>query len=237
MTDEAIHDLLLRVEAKDRSTAAHTWRVVLYARAVAEAGGAPHERVELFGRAAAVHDVGKLVVPDAILQKPGRLTNEEFAVIKTHAAEGERILRELGERDPLVLGLVRHHHERLDGSGYPDGLRGDEIPLAARYFTVIDAFDAMTSVRPYRHDVGPQAAERALEELWNKAGAWYCPSALSLFDRVYHSGLVAWVLEYFNDDRPLPPPPLNSGAGLRPGAATHWPRVVTPARPGVRADR
>lgn len=199
-----VETLVTQIEAKDRLTAAHTWRVVLYARAMAETARLDDELVERITHAAALHDVGKLDVPDAILQKPGPLDKAEFEIIKTHASRGHERLRALGEVDELVLALVRHHHERMDGTGYPDGLAGERIPLVARHFAVIDTFDAMTSIRPYRNAVGPEAAERALTELMAHRGTWYCNESVDMFTSLYRSGALGWILEYCNDSCPLP---------------------------------
>jgi HD-GYP domain-containing protein (c-di-GMP phosphodiesterase class II) len=196
--------LVEKLERYDFLSAAHTWRVTLYARAVAEAAGFDHDGVDRFSLAAALHDVGKLDVPLHILQKPGRLTGDEFEAVKRHPVAGERRLRAMGVDDADLLALVRSHHERQDGAGYPDGLRGESIPRAARCFSVIDTFDALTSVRPYRADVGAAAAERALLELREGAGPRYCPDAVELFETVYRNGTVRWVLHHFNDAADLP---------------------------------
>lgn len=204
LSNETIGEILREVEAKDFSTAAHTWRVALYARAMAELGGAARENVERITLAAALHDVGKLDVPTGILQKPGRLTDDEFAIVRRHPETGYDRLMALGVDDQTVLDLVRHHHERWDGLGYPDRLTGQQTPLIARHFAVIDTFDALTSVRPYRHDVGPEAAERALEELHAGAGSRYALGSVELFDDLYRTGRIGWILEYFNDEADLP---------------------------------
>lgn len=196
--------LLAEIEQKDLATAAHTWRVVLYARAVAEARGLDPDTIERITVAAALHDIGKVDIPDAILKKPGRLTHEEFETIKLHTVYGHKRLVDMNVDDPVLLNLVRSHHERVDGSGYPDGLRGADIPVGPRYFSVIDSFDAMTSIRPYRQTVGESAADRAIEELREKSGTWYCPEAVDLFERVYRNGVVSWVLHYYNDACPAP---------------------------------
>src|SRR5690606_17859488 len=109
-----------------------------------------------------------------------------------------------GVEDQAVLNLVRHHHERIDGTGYPDGLKGEAISPAPRYFAVIDSFDAMTSLRSYRREVGEAAAEKALAELHVGAGTRYDAEAVELFDRLYRSGDLDWILHYFNDDRTMP---------------------------------
>ena len=114
-------------------------------------------------------------------------------------AFGYNRLIELGETDEVVLALVRSHHEHLDGTGYPDGLAGEAIPRPARIFAVIDAFDAMTSLRSYRSEVGHEAAKAALDELQSKAGTWYCPEAVEQFRRLYEAGKLDWILTYYND--------------------------------------
>ena len=142
MLDRDIVTALVRVvELKDHSTARHTWRVALYTQALAEAAGVPDDEIPRLMNAAVLHDIGKIDIPEAILAKPGRLTDDEFAIMKTHTVLGYDRLVRMGETDPLILSLVRSHHERLDGSGYPDGLRGEEISRAARYFAVIDSFE------------------------------------------------------------------------------------------------
>jgi HD-GYP domain-containing protein (c-di-GMP phosphodiesterase class II) len=150
---------------------------VLYTRALAERLGVDHATIQRLTLAAALHDVGKIDIPDGILMKPGRLTDDEFTVMRMHPLLGHERLLRMGEEDPVLLNLVRHHHERVDGTGYPDRLAGEAIPLGARFFSVVDTFDALTSVRPYRSDVGPEAAARAIEELERHSGIWYAAEA------------------------------------------------------------
>jgi HD-GYP domain-containing protein (c-di-GMP phosphodiesterase class II) len=199
MEAEAAAALVKAIELKDACTAAHTWRVVLYTRALAEELGLERGLIGRLTFAAALHDVGKIDVPDEILRKPGRLTEEEFEVIKGHTTLGHELMVRMEETDPVVLELVRHHHERVDGSGYPDGLRGEEIHIGARMFAVIDSFDAMTSVRPYRSEVGEEAVERGLRELEEGAGTRYDEGAVKVFTALYRSGKLGWIHEYFND--------------------------------------
>jgi len=204
MAPELVADLVRAIERKDFSTAAHTWRVVLYTRALAERLGVERDIIGHLTRAAALHDVGKIDIPSSILRKPGRLTPEEFEVIKAHTTLGYDRLVRLGEDDPRMLNLVRHHHERWDGLGYPDGLRGEDIPLGARYFSVIDAFDAMTSVRPYRREIGEEAAEEAIAEIERGIGTRYCEEPARAFIDLYRTGEIEWILHYVNDDAALP---------------------------------
>lgn len=204
MDADLIQALVGVLEAKDLSTAAHTWRVVLYTRALAEARAVDPATVTRLSYGAALHDVGKIEIPDEILQKRGPLTASERAVIETHAPLGHERLLRMDETDPLVLGLVRHHHERWDGTGYPDGLKGEAIPVGARYFAVIDAFDAMTSIRPYRTEVGDDAARRAIVELKAGIGTRYAPDTVESFTDLYETGRLSWILDYFNDRCPVP---------------------------------
>lgn len=204
MTPEIVQALLEAIGLKDQSTAAHTWRVVFYSRALAEEAGESRELIRSLTRAAALHDVGKLDVPTAVLAKNGPLTPDERRVVETHATLGHELLVRLGETDPVVLDLVRHHHERWDGGGYPDRLAGERIDPSARLFAVIDSFDAMTSVRPYRADVGERAAERAVAELHAGSGTRYWPRAVEMFCDLYRTGRLGWILDYFNDASDLP---------------------------------
>jgi putative two-component system response regulator len=147
---EAVVFALARaVEAKSPYTHGHAGRVRSYALALAEAVDvAPEDRV-LLGKGALLHDIGKISVPDAILEKPGRLTVEEYDLIKDHTRQGAHIVEPLHSmRD--VVPLIRWHHERLDGAGYPDGLRGDQLPHLVRILSVADVFDSLASDRPYR---------------------------------------------------------------------------------------
>lgn len=191
------------VEAKDQITAAHTWRVALYTQALAEAMSFDHATVRRMVRGAAIHDIGKIDIPRRILNKPGRLTEQEFAIIRQHPVLGYERLVRMGETDEIVLDLVRSHHERLDGSGYPDGLVGKLIPPAARMFAVVDAFDAMTSLRPYRRSDAPNCVRNALTELNRYAGIWYCLESVQQFTSIFDSGSVNWIHEHFNDMQAL----------------------------------
>lgn len=204
MIPEVVQAMVRLLEVKDLSTAAHTWRVVLYTRALAEDANLDRAIVERLTYAAALHDIGKLDIPDAILQKPGKLTDEEFEVMKTHTTLGHDHLRGMGEDDPIAVGLVRHHHERWDGLGYPDGLSGESIPLAARYFAVVDSFDAMTSIRPYRATIGERAAQAAMEEIMASRGSRYAPDAVDRFRSLYDAGTFDWIRSHFNDKSQVP---------------------------------
>jgi len=210
--------LVRTLELKDPSTAAHTWRVVLYTRTLAESFHADQELIARLSVAAALHDVGKIDIPDAILMKPGKLTDAEFEVIKAHPTLGHERLLRMGEDDPLVLELVRHHHERLDGLFYPDALTTEKIPLAAMYFSVVDTFDALTSVRPYRQEIGHDAGVKAIDELLRSAGTRYAKESVEAFKKLFDAGDLDWIMEHFNDRCELPPltdPAAIVGAGKR----------------------
>jgi putative two-component system response regulator len=156
-----ILSLALTVEARDPYTDGHCQRLAAYAVAVGRSLGLNADELSTLERGGYLHDVGKIGVPDAVLLKPDRLTPQESSQMQAHAIIGERLCGELRSLRAVRL-IVRHHHERIDGSGYPDGLRGDAIPLTAQIVGVVDAYDAMTTTRPYRTAL-PAAA--ACEEL------------------------------------------------------------------------
>jgi HD-GYP domain-containing protein (c-di-GMP phosphodiesterase class II) len=164
-------DVLVRVLAERYpELGQHLDGVTELAGLVAGRLGLAGEELAIVQQAAALHDLGKLAVPDAILEKRGPLDEEEWEFIRQHTLIGERILAVAPALAPAAR-IVRASHERVDGSGYPDGLSGDEIPLAARIVCVCDAFDAMTSVRPYRTE--PLSLEAAIEELRRGAGSQF----------------------------------------------------------------
>lgn len=159
-----IEALALAIDAKDQVTHGHIRRVQRYTMALADALGVKDERqIEALRAAALLHDTGKLAVPEYILNKPGPLTAPEFERMKVHAAVGADILKSIDFPYP-VEPIVRHHHESWDGSGYPDGIGGQEIPLGARILAVVDCYDALTSDRPYRPRMTRQQAEQKLRE-------------------------------------------------------------------------
>jgi putative two-component system response regulator len=163
--ESIILSLALTVEARDTYTDGHCQRLAAYASALGAELGLTGEDLAALGRGGYLHDVGKIGVPDELLLKPSKLTEGEYTVMKRHAVIGEKLcgqLRSLG----LVRPIVRHHHERLDGSGYPDGLRDEAVPLLAQIVGIVDAYDAMTTDRPYR---AAGTAEQAFEELTRDA--------------------------------------------------------------------
>ena len=177
------------LEARDPGTHGHSRRVARHAAAIAKRMSLPAEEVARIRTAAVLHDVGKIDTPREILDKRGPLSKEEYEVVKRHAPVGARMVAALG--DPQLTAIVRGHHERLDGNGYPDGLAGEEIPLGARVIAVADTFDAATSARPYRQAM---AHRRALTLLSAEAGTQLDPAAVRGFNRYYsgHRFVVFW---------------------------------------------
>lgn len=169
------------LEAKDAYTSGHSTRVSRYAVKTALQLGYAGDRLEQIRLGGELHDIGKIGTRENILNKPGGLTPEEFEHIKTHTMLGERILAPFFTESRTVLQIVRSHHERIDGSGFPDGLAADQIPLEARIVAVADAFDAMTSERPYR---GPRAPAAALRELREVSGTQLDAEAVDAFTAV-----------------------------------------------------
>jgi putative nucleotidyltransferase with HDIG domain len=165
------------IEARDPYARGHSSRVTVFAQAMARGLRLEKERLSVLRLAALLHDVGKLVVPSAVLLKRGPLTDEELGLMRRHPAAGARMLRSLGAPE-TILPLVLHHHERWDGEGYPTGRRGDDIPLEARVLCIADSFDAMTSTRPYRASWTP---DEALEELERCAGTQFDPELVTAF--------------------------------------------------------
>lgn len=163
---QLLSELAAELEARDPYTHGHSRRVARHAVVIAVRMGLSEHEVARIRAAAALHDVGKINTPRAVLHKPGRLTDVELALIELHPVDGAEIASTLG--DPELTAMVRHHHERLDGTGYPDRLSGEEIPLGARIIAVADTFDAITSTRPYRP---AQTHEAAIEILAEEAGA------------------------------------------------------------------
>ncbi len=166
-----VHTLADAIDAKDAYTKGHSGRVADYSKEIARRFGYSSERQEEIYMMGLLHDVGKIGVPDAVINKPGKLTDEEYAIIKTHPGRGAKILQNIEEMPKLATG-ARWHHERFDGRGYPDGLAGEAIPEEARIIAVADAYDAMTSHRSYR-DVIPQEVVKG--ELEKGSGTQFDP--------------------------------------------------------------
>ena len=176
-----IEALALAIEAKDHTTHRHLQRVRTYAVEMAKVIGLPPDEIEALRAAALLHDIGKLAVPEHIINKPGKLTPEEFEKMKVHPLVGAEILDRVAFPYP-VAPIVRSHHEKWDGSGYPAGLAGEEIPIGARILAVVDCLDALASDRQYRPAMPLDEAMRKVKE---RAGTWFDPKLVELMERHY----------------------------------------------------
>ncbi len=177
--EKSLRALARAIDEKDLYTWGHSERVCQYAVSLGRSLGLDEDRVDLLFQAALLHDLGKVDVPHEILTKPGRLTDDEFAQVRLHPGRAA----ELVERIPgmvEVAEVLRHHHERVDGGGYPDGLVGGDIPLESRVLAVVDAYDAMVSNRPYRH---PLAVEEALDRIRKGMETQFDPMCAATFVR------------------------------------------------------
>ena len=175
-----LHSLVSAVDAKDAYTCGHSERVALMARELAQIAGLPMATVERVYMAGLLHDVGKIGVPEAVLQKPGKLTTEEFDLMKQHPEIGARILRDVRQLEDVIPGVL-YHHERWDGRGYPSKLPGESIPLMGRIICLADCFDAMTSNRTYRRAL---PFEVAMMEIKNGSGTQFDPTLADAFIRI-----------------------------------------------------
>jgi HD-GYP domain-containing protein (c-di-GMP phosphodiesterase class II) len=168
------------VELRDNYTGGHTARVTAYSLLLAQELNLPPEELEQIKIGTPLHDIGKIGIDDAILRKPGKLTPDEFEAMKTHTTKGAKILEQVPDLH-AIIPIARSHHERWDGKGYPDGLKGEQIPRLARIVAVADAFDAMTSDRPYRQGM---PAEAAFAELEKQKGKQFDPNLAVAFLRI-----------------------------------------------------
>jgi len=182
--ERTIIALATAIEAKDPYTQGHVERVANYALALGKEMGLAPLELQLLRKAAILHDVGKIGVKESVLLKPDPLSEEELNHVKAHPAIGEKICRPL-QQDSLILQVIRHHHERYDGNGYPDGLAGEDVPLAARIMAVVDAYDALTSDRPYRVRVPREAVLQILKE---EAGSQFDPKVAMVFVSMLEAG-------------------------------------------------
>jgi len=177
-----VQSLAHALEAKDPYTRGHSARVATYATAVARAMRLDGDLLEDLRIGAELHDVGKIGVRESVLNKPSKLSEDEYLHIMEHTVIGERILTPLLKDRPRILHIVRSHHERLDGGGLPDGLKGDAIPLTARIVTVVDAFDAMTTGRAYRP---PIPMQEVVQELRKESGRQFDPEIVAAFEQAF----------------------------------------------------
>jgi putative nucleotidyltransferase with HDIG domain len=175
---EAVGAVVTAADARDHETSGHSFRVALYAQALARSLGLPPSKLKAIEWGALLHDVGKMAVPDGILRKPGPLTAREWQIMRQHPTWGFDMLAEVSFLQSDALDIVYNHHEHWDGMGYPRGVAGEQIPLAARIFAVVDTYDAITSDRPYRRARGHAAA---LVELQRIAGKQLDPHIVEVF--------------------------------------------------------
>ncbi len=188
-TTETLETLSATVDAKDEYTAGHSKRVQRISVALAEEMGLDAAQIDIVRQAALLHDIGKIGVEDAVLLKRGSLTEAEWTVMRSHPELGARIIEKAGFLSDVVPG-IRHHHERPDGRGYPDGLFGDEIPLAARIIHVADALDAMTTERFYRQAL---SFELAMDEIHRSRGSDFCDVCVEALERAVDTGKLGWL--------------------------------------------
>jgi putative nucleotidyltransferase with HDIG domain len=175
---EAIQALTAAASAHDGGTHDHSQRMIQLTEETARYLGRSEDEVHLMRLAALLHDIGKIGIPDAILHKPGPLTNEEWAIMRSHPEIGKTILEQTGGILRLLSNTVVAHHERWDGTGYPSQLSGDNIPLGARILSVVDSYDAIISRRAYRE---PRPIEEAKAELQRCAGSQFDPQVVAAF--------------------------------------------------------
>ena len=179
-TLDQVYALAATVDTKDPYTYGHSKRTAAIAESLGKAIGLGSEELSDLTAAAFLHDIGKVGIADMILTKPGKPKKEEWEAIKKHCAEGAKIVQHVKELMPLAP-IILHHHEWYDGTGYPDGLKGEEIPLHARIISVADAYDTMTAQRSYHEGVSPQ---KALEELERCSGTQFDPQLIKALRRI-----------------------------------------------------
>jgi putative two-component system response regulator len=190
--ESVLFALARSIEGKDPYTEGHCERLADYSSRLAEYMGLPAPQIKALRRAGIVHDIGKVAVPDSILLKPARLTRSEKLILRRHPVVGERICAPL-KSFQLVLPIIRHHHEKMNGSGYPDGLKGEQIPLTARVLQIVDVYDALTTERPYKRALSVEEALRTMRSEIRKG--WWDERVFSAFERmmsteeVRHRGL------------------------------------------------
>jgi putative nucleotidyltransferase with HDIG domain len=178
--DQTLAALMSALDARDRETEGHSSRVSRLTARMGQALNFSREQLKVLERGSLLHDIGKIGISDTILHKPGRLSEEEWTVMRRHPDIGAKIVNGIPFLEDTIP-LIRHHQERWDGTGYPDGLRGEEIPILARMFSIADAFDALTSNRPYRQKI---SEEEAVQYLREQSGTLFDPHIVEIFEQV-----------------------------------------------------
>jgi cyclic di-GMP phosphodiesterase len=183
--ESVLFTLARSIEGKDPYTHGHCERLSEYSACLAEHLGLTQDQITALRRAGIVHDIGKIAVPDAVLLKPTKLTDDDWKLIREHPVIGERICAPL-KSFRSVLPIIRHHHEKFDGSGYPDGLRSENIPVAARVLQVVDVYDALTTERPYKKAFSITDALQTMKQ--EVAKGWWDPQVFGEFEKLVRSG-------------------------------------------------
>ena len=194
ISDEIVNTLAIAIDAKDRYTNGHSFRVAAYSVALASHLGWTSDEIKKMHHEALLHDIGKIGISDSVLNKPGRLTDDEFEIIKSHSTIGGTIL-DASETLKSAADVARYHHERYDGKGYPSGLKGEDIPFHARIVSVADAYDAMRSDRIYRKGLSKEIIR---QELVNGRGKQFDPDLLDIFVHMADTGELDTVCENAN---------------------------------------
>lgn len=183
--ESVLFTLARSIEGKDPYTHGHCERLSDYSAALAQHLGLPEDQIIALRRAGVVHDIGKIAIPDSIILKPTSLSPDEWKLVREHPVIGERICAPL-KSFRAVLPIIRHHHEKLDGSGYPDGLRGDQIPVPARVLQIVDVYDALTTVRPYKPAFSITDALQTMK--LEVSRGWWDPDIFDKFEKFIRGG-------------------------------------------------
>ncbi len=204
------------IELRDHYTVGHTWRVTNFSMVIARELNWSEEKLKEVQMGGVLHDVGKIAVDDSILQKPGKLTDEEYAKMQVHPERGARLLQDVEFLQSLIPYCL-YHHERFDGKGYPYGLKGDAIPLEGRLVAVADTFDALTSNRPYRKGLDPEVA---IAEIEKGKGTQFDPDCADALIRAYRAGKIDQILQdYYKDEKSIACPFCSTHIRIPEGAA------------------